>query len=81
MTVRSPASFTSLRVSDFGKFGYAKLYKQFEKEHPGVTVVESAEGDLGQYNTQLTQKIAAARSPRGPRTRSTSTSSRTSTRS
>ena len=49
----------TLRVSNFGKFGYAKLYQQFEREHPGVTVVESAEGDLGQYNTQLTQKIAA----------------------
>ena len=46
-------------MSDFGKFGYAKLYQQFEQDHPGVTVVESAEGDLGQYNTQLTQKIAA----------------------
>src|SRR5262245_12327336 len=49
----------TLRVSDFGNFGYAALYKQFEKDHPGVKIVESAEGDLGQYNTQLTQKIAA----------------------
>ncbi|CAN5438880.1 ABC transporter substrate-binding protein [soil metagenome] len=49
----------TLRVSDFGNFGYEKLYRQFEKAHPGVQVVESAEGDLGQYNTQLTQKIAA----------------------
>ena len=35
------------------------LYKQFEADHPGVTIVETAEGDLGQYNTQLTQQIAA----------------------
>lgn len=49
----------TLRVSDFGNFGYAALYKQFEKDNPGVKIVETAEGDLGQYNTQLTQKIAA----------------------
>ncbi|MGD9959212.1 extracellular solute-binding protein [Nocardioides sp.] len=49
----------TLRVSVFGNFGYEDLYKQFEKDNPGVTIVEAAEGDLGQYNTQLTQKIAA----------------------
>lgn len=50
---------TTLRVNLFGRFGYADLYKQFEKDHPGVKIVETAEGDLGQYNTQLTQRIAA----------------------
>ncbi len=50
---------TTLRVNVFGNFGYEKLYDQFEKDHPGVKIVETAEGDLGQYNTQLTQKIAA----------------------
>ncbi|MGO4255544.1 ABC transporter substrate-binding protein [Marmoricola sp. RAF53] len=49
----------TLRVSVFGNFGYDKLYKQFEKDHPGVKIVESSEGDLGKYNTQLTQRIAA----------------------
>jgi cellobiose transport system substrate-binding protein len=49
----------TLRVSDFGNFGYQELYKQFEADNPGVTIVETAEGDLGQYNTQLTQKLAA----------------------
>ena len=49
----------TLRVNVFGNFGYEDLYDQFEKDHPGVTIVETAEGDLGQYNTQLTQKIAA----------------------
>lgn len=49
----------TLRVNLFGKFGYAEAYKQFEKEHPGVTIVETAEGDLGKYNTKLTQQIAA----------------------
>jgi len=50
---------TKLRVNVFGNFGYEDLYEQFEADHPGVTIVESAEGDLGQYNTQLAQKIAA----------------------
>jgi cellobiose transport system substrate-binding protein len=50
---------TTLRVSVFGNFGYEDLYKKFEAEHPGVKIVESSEGDLGAYNTQLTQKIAA----------------------
>lgn len=49
----------TLRVNLFGKFGYTELYKQFEKEHPGVKIVETAEGDLGKYNTVLTQRIAA----------------------
>ena len=53
------ADSTTLRVNVFGNFGYEDLYKQFEKDHPGVKIVETSEGDLGQYNTVLTQKIAA----------------------
>jgi cellobiose transport system substrate-binding protein len=49
----------TLRVSTFGKFGYTDLYKAYMKAHPNVTVVETAEGDLGKYNTQLIQHIAA----------------------
>ena len=49
----------TLRVNLFGRFGYADLYEEFERDHPGVSIVETAEGDLGQYNTQLTQRIAA----------------------
>jgi cellobiose transport system substrate-binding protein len=49
----------TLRVNLFGQFGYDELYKQFEKEHPGVKIVETAEGDLGKYNTKLSQQIAA----------------------
>ena len=49
----------TLRVNLFGQFGYAELYDQFEKDNPGVTIVESAEGDLGKYNTKLTQQVAA----------------------
>ena len=37
----------TLRVNVFGNFGYEDLYDQFEKDHPGVTIVETAEGDLG----------------------------------
>ena len=49
----------TLRVSTFGKFGYTDLYTQYMKDHPNITVVETAEGDLGKYNTQLIQRIAA----------------------
>lgn len=49
----------TLRVNLFGKFGYSEAYKKFEADHPGVTIVETAEGDLGKYNTKLTQQIAA----------------------
>jgi cellobiose transport system substrate-binding protein len=49
----------TLRVNVFGNFGYEELYKQFEADHPGVKIVETAEGDLGRYNDQLTQRLAA----------------------
>ena len=49
----------TLRVNLFGQFGYKELYKQYEKDHPGIKIVESAEGDLGKYNTKLSQQIAA----------------------
>jgi cellobiose transport system substrate-binding protein len=49
----------TLTVSTFGKFGYDTLYREFEKAHPKIKVVESNEGDLGKYNTQLIQRIAA----------------------
>ncbi|WP_332662455.1 ABC transporter substrate-binding protein, partial [Aeromicrobium sp.] len=49
----------TLRVNLFGQFGYKDLYKKFEADHPGVKIVETAEGDLGKYNTKLSQQIAA----------------------
>jgi cellobiose transport system substrate-binding protein len=49
----------TLKVQDFGLFGYADLYKQYMAAHPNITIVESAEGDLGKYTTALTQHIAA----------------------
>jgi cellobiose transport system substrate-binding protein len=49
----------TLTVGTFGKFGYDALYREYEKSHPKVKIVESNEGDLGKYNTQLIQRIAA----------------------
>jgi cellobiose transport system substrate-binding protein len=49
----------TLKVQDFGLFGYQALYKQYMAAHPNITIVESAEGDLGKYTTALTQHIAA----------------------
>lgn len=49
----------TLKVQNFGLFGYQDLYKQYMAAHPNVTIVESAEGDLGKYTTALTQHIAA----------------------
>lgn len=49
----------TLRVNLFGKFGYTEAYEKFEAANPGVKIVETAEGDLGKYNTKLTQQIAA----------------------
>jgi cellobiose transport system substrate-binding protein len=56
---KSASGPVTLHVSVFGRFGYADLYKQYKAKHPNVTIVESAEGDLGKYTTQLTQRIAA----------------------
>ncbi|MET0929847.1 MAG: extracellular solute-binding protein [Aeromicrobium sp.] len=55
----SSSDTVTLRVNLFGQFGYEDLYTQFEKDHPGVKIVETAEGDLGKYNTKLSQQIAA----------------------
>lgn len=49
----------TLRVNVFGRFGYANLYKQYMAQHKNIKIVETAEGDLGKYTQQLTQRIAA----------------------
>jgi cellobiose transport system substrate-binding protein len=54
-----PNEKITLKVQDFGLFGYADLYKQYMAAHPNIKIVESAEGDLGKYTTALTQHIAA----------------------
>ena len=54
-----PNEKITLKVQDFGLFGYADLYKQYMAAHPNITIQESAEGDLGKYTTALTQHIAA----------------------
>jgi cellobiose transport system substrate-binding protein len=58
-TSASSTEKITLKVQDFGLFGYQDLYKQYEAAHPNVTIVESSEGDLGKYTTALTQHIAA----------------------
>jgi cellobiose transport system substrate-binding protein len=49
----------TLRVSLFGRFGYTDLYEEYKRANPHITIVEAAEGDLGKYTQQLTQRIAA----------------------
>jgi cellobiose transport system substrate-binding protein len=49
----------TLRVNVFGRFGYAKLYDEYMAKHKNIKIVETAEGDLGKYTQQLTQRIAA----------------------
>jgi cellobiose transport system substrate-binding protein len=49
----------TLKVQDFGLFGYKDLYAKYMADHPNITIVEQAEGDLGKYTTALTQHIAA----------------------
>jgi cellobiose transport system substrate-binding protein len=54
-----PNKKVTLKVQTFGLFGYQDLYKQYMTAHPNITIVESAEGDLGKYTTALTQHIVA----------------------
>ncbi|MCX5070459.1 extracellular solute-binding protein [Micromonospora lupini] len=52
----------TLVVDVFGDqgFGYEDLYKQYQTEHPNVTIQERGKGlGLGDYNTRLTQQITA----------------------
>lgn len=49
----------TLKVQNFGLFGYKDLYTKYMADHPNITIVEQAEGDLGKYTTALTQHIAA----------------------
>jgi cellobiose transport system substrate-binding protein len=52
----------TLTVDIFGDqgFGYDDLYKQYEAAHPNVTIKERGKGlGLGDYNTRLTQWMAA----------------------
>jgi len=54
-----PNEKVTLKVQNFGIFGYQELYKQYMAQHPNVKIVESTEADLGKYTTALTQHIAA----------------------
>ena len=45
------AAKITLKVQDFGLFGYKDLYAKYMADHPNITIVEQAEGDLGKYNS------------------------------
>ncbi len=52
----------TLTVNLFGQFGYEDLYKQYEKSHPNVKIIERGTGaQLGDYTTKLTQWLAAGK--------------------
>ena len=51
------AEETTLTVSLFGDFGYADLYKQFERTHPGVTIKESIQ-DYAVHHSNLAKSVA-----------------------
>lgn len=50
----------TLNVGLFGSFGYkeAGLYKEFEKEHPNITISESSPQNEGDYWTALQTRLA-----------------------
>ncbi|KIH97394.1 ABC transporter substrate-binding protein [Streptomonospora alba] len=50
---------TNLVIDTFGTMGYEERIKEFEKEHPNVTVEERNVADLADYTPQLQQNIAA----------------------
>lgn len=50
---------TNLVIDTFGTMGYEERIKEFEKEHPDVTVEERNVADLADYTPQLQQNIAA----------------------
>ncbi|MFY1588295.1 ABC transporter substrate-binding protein [Micromonospora sp. WMMD734] len=52
----------TLTVDVFGQFGYEKLYRQYEADHPGVKIVERGTGgNLDEYSPKLTQWLAAGK--------------------
>jgi cellobiose transport system substrate-binding protein len=52
-----PHDSITLTVDVFGNFGYADLYKQYEKAHPGITIKEDTE-DYAPHHTALAQHLA-----------------------
>ncbi|MEV4725277.1 ABC transporter substrate-binding protein [Micromonospora humida] len=52
----------TLTVDVFGQFGYEKLYRQYEADHPGIKIVERGTGgNLDEYSPKLTQWLAAGK--------------------
>lgn len=50
----------TLTVATFGEFGYEKLFKEYEKAHPGTTVV-SRVADFETHHKQLATGLGAGR--------------------
>ncbi|MEU7956523.1 ABC transporter substrate-binding protein [Micromonospora humida] len=52
----------TLTVDVFGQFGYEKLYREYEADHPGIKIVERGTGgNLDEYSPKLTQWLAAGK--------------------
>src|SRR4051794_2391164 len=49
----------TLTVDDFGTFGYQDLYRQYEAQHPNITIKERNVPKLDDYTPRLQQWIAA----------------------
>jgi cellobiose transport system substrate-binding protein len=47
-----------LVVNTFGNFGYKELYKQYQQQHPNVTIVENVT-EYNQHHQQLATRLAA----------------------
>jgi len=57
-------SKVELQVMVFGTFGYDDLYKQYEANHPGVTIKEIGTGQgLDDENNKLSAALAAGTAP------------------
>src|SRR6185503_4253725 len=50
------AGTVTLVVGDFGNFGYKKLIRQYEQEHPTVKVVEKV-GEYNEHHENLTKAL------------------------
>jgi cellobiose transport system substrate-binding protein len=49
----------TLTVDVFGQFGYEELYRQYERDHPNITIKERGTGaNLSDYTPKLTQYLA-----------------------
>lgn len=50
----------TLTIADYGDFGYAKLIRTYQREHPNITIKEKVT-DLDPHHAQLAKELAAGR--------------------